>query len=139
FTRRFTASVGISPTQYRRLSLDPAIQAPDLTGAEDGPAPGQPAAPRPTGSLRGTLRAPASGLSSVFVGAYDGAILEGSPVRWSNVRASGRFTLSDVPTGTWYIHAVAHSAGPARAVGPDPDALAATVGPVEVSGGAGSL
>jgi AraC-like DNA-binding protein len=133
FTRRFTESVGLSPTQYRKLSLtavgDPCEPAvPDAAPAATRPA-------RPTGSVTGVLHTAGAGLSTVRVGAFDGAILQGVPVSFSNAFAPGRFTLARIPEGTWYIHAV--TAGGDGAGGAEGAVLTATVGPVRVQGGAG--
>lgn len=118
FTRRFTESVGLSPTQYRRLSL-PA------------PAPPAPTA-RTAGSVTGALRARGDVLSPVYVGAFDSPILQGAPASWSNASAPGRFTLPRVPAGTWYIHAVAHGRPAEGLAGCELTLLTAAVGPVRV-------
>ncbi|MET9445085.1 helix-turn-helix transcriptional regulator [Streptomyces sp. NPDC006610] len=122
FTRRFTESVGLSPTQYRRLSL---------TARTPQPAPPRPApATRPTAAVTGILRTTGAHVPAVYVGAFDGAILQGVPACWSSTRAPGRFTLDHVPTGTWHIHAVAPH-------GPDRTLLTATAGPVRVDSSGG--
>ncbi|MEV7885304.1 helix-turn-helix domain-containing protein [Streptomyces sp. NPDC002817] len=133
FTRRFTESVGLSPTQYRKLSLaardDPG--EPAATGA--APAASVPAsADRCTGSVTGALRTAEAALSPIYVGAFDSPILQGAPVSWSNASAPGRFTLARVPEGTWYIHAVAQGSPPHSAADPELGLLMATVGPMQV-------
>jgi AraC family transcriptional regulator len=134
FTRRFTESVGLSPTQYRKLSLAAGGQAggPALPGAvpETGPPPA-----RCTGSVTGMLRTTGQALSPVCVGAFDGPILQGLPASLTCVRAPGPFTLAGIPAGTWYIHAVAQGPGPGSTADADLALLMATEGPVQVDGG----
>lgn len=137
FTRRFTESVGLSPTQYRKLSCDragrtrrPSFPPPPVSA----PAPPAP----PTGSVTGLLRTTGAELSRAYVGAFDGAILQGTPASWSSTRAPGRFTLPRIPAGTWYIHALAHD-GPAAGTGRETAWLTATVGPVRVGADAGRI
>ncbi|MEU3256064.1 AraC family transcriptional regulator [Streptomyces sp. NPDC006997] len=122
FTRRFTELVGLSPTQYRRLSLTSVRTTP-------------PAAPyafaAPTGWVTGTLHTDGTDLTSASVGAFDSSLLQGVPAAWSNTCAPGHFTLPRVPEGTWYIHAVART----RPTPASTDrVLVATVGPVLVEG-----
>ncbi|GGX93664.1 helix-turn-helix domain-containing protein [Streptomyces fructofermentans] len=136
FTRRFTESVGLSPTQYRKLAL----------GARDDTRPPAPSeAPRSepaadahrTNSVSGVLRTVGTGLSPAYVGAFATPIMQGAPASWSNVSAPGRFTLAGVPTGTWYIHAVAHGRPPGAAPDAEHTLLVATAGPVRVESGRG--
>nr|ABS50483.1 NapR1 [Streptomyces sp. CNQ-525] len=154
FTRRFTESVGLSPTQYRKLSLacgprtpPPAFPHPDSRLRPAAPAPaGPPAGPaggRRTGAVTGVLRTTGAAFSRAYVGVFDGAILQGVPASWSTTSAPGRFTLPRIPPGTWYIHAVARSApdtaDTAGAAGADVAPLTATVGPVRVGADTGRI
>jgi len=128
FTRRFTESVGLPPTQYRRLSLSARDETPEPARPDTAAAPDPTACqadPTPTGSVTGILRTPGPVGSPVYVGSFDSPILQGTPASWSNVSAPGHFTLTGIPTGTWYIHAVAAA---------DHIPLTATVGPVRVEG-----
>lgn len=142
FTRRFTESVGLAPTQYRKLSLSARADTgePDLAEAVAPalvPAAAAPATePRIqwAGSVTGQLRSTGATEVPIYVGAFDTPILQGAPVSWSTACAPGRFTLDQVPQGTWYIHAVARDARPHGAAGPEPAPLTATVGPVRVAG-----
>ncbi|WP_331725829.1 AraC family transcriptional regulator (plasmid) [Streptomyces xanthophaeus] len=137
FTRRFTESVGLSPTQYRRLSLTAGSETREPALPEAAPAAVVPLpSVRSTGSVTGVLRTTGVDLSTAYVGAFDGAILQGVPASWSNVSAPGRFTLGRIPQGTWYIHAVAQGSDPADATSPG-RLLMATVGPVRVKGDKG--
>ncbi|MEZ0069970.1 AraC family transcriptional regulator [Streptacidiphilus sp. MAP12-20] len=135
FTRRFTESVGLSPTQYRKLSLaaDRGTREPTLSDAASAvPAPVP--ATRSTGSVTGALRAAGTALSPVYVGAFDSPILQGAPASWNYAPAPGHFTLTRIPTGIWYIHALAQGRHPDSAADPDLTLLLATAGPVEVEG-----
>ncbi|MFB7503563.1 helix-turn-helix domain-containing protein [Streptomyces broussonetiae] len=131
FTRRFTEWVGLSPTQYRKLSLAPGDK-------REQPAPTETVVPDPaprvrgSGSVTGVLRTAGTVLSPVYVGAFDSSMLQGTPASWTNASASGRFTLARVPAGTWYIHAVAHGHHPECAAQAELTPLTATVGPVRV-------
>ena len=133
FTRRFTELVGASPTHYRRLSLPGEKQEPALPeAAPAAPAP-QPE-PAYSGTVTGVLHTAGALLSPVYVGAFDSAMLQGTPASWNTVTTPGRFTLARVPAGIWYIHAVAQAlpVGSAADAGPTP--LTATAGPVRVKG-----
>lgn len=130
FTRRFTELVGLSPTQYRKLSLAARDELREPTLLE-GPPPAPPA--RPTGLVTGGLRTDRATRTDAYVGAFDGPLLQGAPASWHTAPAPGRFTLAHIPDGTWYIHAVAETAD--RATGAQRTLLTATVGPVRVKGG----
>jgi AraC-like DNA-binding protein len=131
FTRRFTELVGLSPTQFRKLSLGASAGAGDAV-----PAPADPAeSEEHTGSVSGELHTAGSFLPPVFVGAFDSAMLQGTPAAWTDVAEPGPYTLDGVPAGTWYIHAVARDRrGTDPDGGEDPAPLTATVGPVRVKG-----
>ncbi|WP_329374942.1 AraC family transcriptional regulator [Streptomyces sp. NBC_01483] len=131
FTRRFAESVGLPPTQYRKLSLGARDETRERTSAEAAAPVPVPAA-RCTGSLTGTLRTAGAALAPVYVGAFDSPIVQGTPASWSNASAPGRFRLARVPQGTWYIHAVARVRHPGSVADPDLTPLMATVGPVRV-------
>ncbi|MGX1915372.1 helix-turn-helix transcriptional regulator [Streptomyces phaeochromogenes] len=138
FTRRFTESVGLPPTQYRKLSLGARDETREPAMSETAsvvPLP-EPAV-RATGSVTGVLHTAEAALSPVYIGAFDSAILQGTAASWSNTSAPGRFTLARIPTGTWYIHAVAQGRHPDSATDPDLTPLMATVGPVQVEGDTG--
>ncbi|GHD54756.1 helix-turn-helix transcriptional regulator [Streptomyces galbus] len=128
FTRRFTELVGVSPTHYRKLSLETPGEP-----REPAPAPAAPPAPvRCAGTVTGILHTEHRVLTPVRVGAFDTPVLQGTPASWSHVSSPGRFTLARVPEGTWYIHAVAQARG--GTTGTAPAALTATAGPVAVRG-----
>lgn len=133
FTRRFTESVGCSPTRYRRTGgthLTHDAHTPErhvLTpaGADGGTI---------TGSVQGE-----AGVSAIYVGLFERPILERCPGLRALITEPGPFRLTQVPAGTWYVHAVARTnrAVPAEYPGERP-LLADTTGPIEVTPGASS-
>ncbi|WP_020658622.1 helix-turn-helix transcriptional regulator [Amycolatopsis benzoatilytica] len=125
FTTRFTAAVGVTPHRFRRL--------PDLL-ADCPPAPVQvPGADRHGGVLTGraelslaaqsALRRPA-----IYVGLFAASHARGIPVSGALLDDEHRFTLLDVPPGTYRLLACALPSGdprsqllpPVRAVGGAP-------------------
>ncbi len=133
FTRRFTELVGASPTHYRKLSLpgekrEPAL--PETASAVSAPQ----SEAACSGTVTGVLHTAGAVLSPVYVGAFDSAMLQGTPASWSTVTTPGRFTLVRVPAGTWYIHAVAQALPVGSAADAEPTPLTATAGPVRVKG-----
>ncbi|MEU6024722.1 helix-turn-helix domain-containing protein [Micromonospora sp. NPDC048871] len=101
FSSRFTRSIGMSPTAYRRragyaphIATDPGPTA--LSEARvHGRIPAQPGGPN-------TL---------VFLGLFADRIPEGRPVRCAVLSAGGSFRFAAVPPGTWYLLAQAVAAG----------------------------
>ncbi|MET8260586.1 helix-turn-helix domain-containing protein [Micromonospora sp. NPDC005553] len=97
FSSRFTRSVGMSPTTYRRragyapqIATDPE-PAPLSEARVHGRIPSQPG--RPNGP--------------VFVGLFTDRIPEGRPVRCAVLPDGGYFHFDTVPPGTWYLLAQA--------------------------------
>jgi AraC family transcriptional regulator len=124
FTRRFTESVGLSPTQYRKMSRgDPSIQIKRVT---------PPLMSKVCGSVSGTIDAVDEPLSSIYIGAFDSPILQGHPAASVAAADPGAFRLDSVPPGTWYIHAVARGSHIPAAPYCDQPLLVDTVGPVIV-------
>ncbi|MFC8147373.1 helix-turn-helix domain-containing protein [Streptomyces paradoxus] len=126
FTSRFTDSVGIPPTRYRQLSrgggeFSARPQADDGTGPERC-------------RLGGVARAWAEPLSPIYIGSFDGPIIQGHPSSWTTTRRPGPFVLDHVPYGTCYLHAtmLAVREHPLETV-----LLTATFGPVHVGPYAG--
>ncbi|MFI2437516.1 helix-turn-helix transcriptional regulator [Streptomyces sp. NPDC018693] len=127
FSRRFTASVGISPTQYRRIAQGECSEHPKVL------VPVTPAGP--LGSVSGTAHVMGTPLSPLCIGAFDSPVVQGQPVAWSILDGAGPFSLNNVPPGIWYLHAVAlgaHTAGDFTSGRP---LLVGTVGPVQITGG----
>ncbi|WDZ83307.1 AraC family transcriptional regulator [Micromonospora cathayae] len=99
FSSRFTRSVGLSPTTYRRLGgFTPYVPVEDS----------QAVVSRPTGAIRGTVVAdPDLPMGRIFLGVFPQRIPEGRPVQCCILDGPGEFELDPVPTGVW--HLLAHS------------------------------
>ncbi|HZF91523.1 AraC family transcriptional regulator [Streptomyces sp.] len=127
FSRRFTASVGLSPTQYRRMSQGERSEHPGIL---------PPVAPAgPLGSVSGTVHVMGTPLSPLCIGAFDSPVVQGRPVAWSTLDGAGPFSLNSVPPGIWYLHAVALGAHTADDFSSGRPLLVGTVGPVQITGG----
>lgn len=102
FTSRFTASVGMSPTRYRRLSRSHAGIGPPAAAA-----PAQGAGRR--NRVVGTVRLPLSETPvRIYVAAFDGVIAEGLPSSWDVLDGERtRFDLGALPDGERFIRAAA--------------------------------
>lgn len=117
FSTRFTKSVGLSPTNFRRLG---------------GFAPAVTTRPRPlrantiTGTVHGAHRGP------IFMGVFPHRIPEGFPVSCTVLEEPGTFHFSGIPNGTWHVLCQSVSGDP-LALRPE-DVAVATAGPVTVSG-----
>ncbi|WP_167368053.1 helix-turn-helix domain-containing protein [Streptomyces agglomeratus] len=132
FTRRFSESVGCSPTQYRHTrhgTRRPADRAIGLVGHGTQPA-GQ-------GSISGVVRSPGGTDSGIYIGVFESPILERSPAARAITAHSGQFRMTGIPNGTWYVHAVAHTPLPGTTPASTPQpVLSGTTGPVTVGPGA---
>ncbi|MEV8588144.1 AraC family transcriptional regulator [Streptomyces sp. NPDC051180] len=111
FTNSFTASVGVSPSRFRRLARD---------GGEALPGP-EPTAWTGYGTIAGTISLPAGhGNARVFLGAFGTPIVQHPSVASGVIDVpSGRpscYSLKNVPEGSWYLLAVAVADG----LGPEP-------------------
>ncbi|MFE1044221.1 helix-turn-helix transcriptional regulator, partial [Streptomyces sp. NPDC058832] len=131
FSRRFSESVGVSPTRYRQLECAQPVRDAEHHSRADRPKAEKTAAAT---SLTGTISAEEPPLSAVYLGLFDSAILQGRPV--ATTFATDEFRLDGVPPGTWYLHAVAHSA----AESPDephtePPLLVDVAGPLRFTAG----
>ncbi|MFE7001426.1 helix-turn-helix transcriptional regulator [Streptomyces griseus] len=98
FARRFTEAVGMSPTQYRRLDRRELPTC--RPGVEEG-------GPTGRGSVSGTVLADDHLDGVIFVGVFDSPILQGHPRAWTTLCRPGPFVLRAVPSGSWYVHALA--------------------------------
>lgn len=107
FTSRFTKSVGVTPIRYRSFTLaDLAAGAATLSGPD-----GRPGKDRTDlGSMAGWMTLPpgAEGLL-MYVGVFDGPILQHLPVSCALVHNETAFQLDGVPEGEWYVFAAAVS------------------------------
>jgi AraC-like DNA-binding protein len=116
FTQRFSEAVGLAPSQYRRMCRGQPYKVPPVRWT--APA---------GGVLDGRLRSAAPLDGPVFVGIFDGPILQGRPVAAGRVDGAGPFRLAGVPAGRWYLHAVALDPIAPGDTGPERPVLAATM------------
>ncbi|MFC5903013.1 helix-turn-helix transcriptional regulator [Streptomyces zhihengii] len=145
FTRRFSESVGCSPTQYRHSghSQNPPVD-PGIALAAERPAERErdllpeagPRQEQEQGCVTGVVKAPGRTASGIYIGVFESPILERTPAARAVVAHSGQFRIGGVPEGTWYVHAVAQGTHPcgtgdttARQL------LVGTAGPVQVGPG----
>jgi AraC family transcriptional regulator len=102
FTNRFTASVGVPPTRFRRMRD---------SGAPEAAGPGVVSSP-PYGTVAGLLDLPPRySAARVYVGAFRTPIVECLPLSSAIIeaepdRAAG-YRLPGVPSGEWFIRAIA--------------------------------
>ncbi|WP_261994104.1 helix-turn-helix transcriptional regulator [Streptomyces sp. t39] len=146
FTRRFSESVGCSPTQYRHSGhgqnppVDPGAALAGEGLAEQREMDLLPeAAPRreqEQGCVTGVVKSPGRTASGIYIGVFESPILERTPAARAVVAHSGQFRIGGVPEGTWYVHAVAQGAH-AGAAGESTahQLLVGTAGPVQVGPG----
>ncbi|MEH1099498.1 AraC family transcriptional regulator [Micromonospora sp. CPCC 205561] len=103
FSSRFTRSIGMSPTTYRRR----AGFAPHIPTAA-GPGHAAPSTARVHGRFSTRAGAP---VGPVFVGLFPDRIPEGRPVRCAVLSHGGGYEFEAVPPGTWHLLAQAVSGG----------------------------
>jgi AraC-like DNA-binding protein len=95
FSSRFSQSVGVPPSVYRRLGG----KVPQLFYDRERLTPeGR------SGTVQGTVWSPADTVP-VFVGLFADRILQGRPVASTVLPGPGPFVLAGVPTGTWHLMA----------------------------------
>lgn len=113
FSARFSRSVGLSPTAYRRLgghTTHISTRADRAIGL-------------PTATVQGVIRPHDrhAGREVVFTGLFAERIPEGRPVRCAVLDRPGPYRFDDVPPGSWYL--LAQSVPADSAGGLDPDEL----------------
>ncbi|MET7426934.1 helix-turn-helix transcriptional regulator [Dactylosporangium sp. NPDC005555] len=104
FSTRFTSSVGISPTAYRRLGgFVPRVTVDDRSGA----------ARRTSATVSGTVSsAPDTLLGHTFIGLFPQPIPQGRPVSWTVLERPGPYLLDKAPEGSWFL--LAHALRPGQ-------------------------
>ncbi|MEV4511101.1 AraC family transcriptional regulator [Dactylosporangium sp. NPDC049525] len=128
FSTRFTRSVGLAPTEYRRargVSHLVHLDAEDQSSCNAD------------GVVSGTLSMRSSAeIEVAFVGLFASRIPEGKPVRCTIMSGSGEFIIDKVPSGVWYLlcQGIPRRPGELRGIG---DCLAsvpfvASAGPILV-------
>ncbi|MGH3313473.1 MAG: helix-turn-helix transcriptional regulator [Streptomyces sp.] len=130
FTRRFSESVGCSPTQYRHKALGNMPQRPPRISLVPDET-----QPDSVGSISGTVSDPYRTDSGIYIGVFESPILERSPAAGATIAHSGQFRITGVPQGNWYVHAVAQGPLPGDSPTADP-MLVDTAGPVTIGPGA---
>lgn len=103
FTNHFTASVGVSPGRFRRVSGNVAFEAPSRPAAGHGL----------DGRVTGTIAIPDGfGRTVVYLGVFVDPIVQRRPSAATvldvpAVPEPHPFRLVNVPNGVWFLHAVA--------------------------------
>ncbi|MEV7779617.1 helix-turn-helix domain-containing protein [Kitasatospora sp. NPDC088351] len=128
FSRRFTTSVGVSPTQYRRIGRHDTDEDPGIAPS--------PVERGPLGSVAGTAHVLGTSRSPLYIGLFDSPILQGQPAAWTKLDGTGPFRVKNVPPGTWHLHAVTLGARTSAEQWGDSPLLVGTVGPVDICAGA---
>lgn len=120
FSSRFSRSVGVSPTVYRRLGgFITQIPSQDAGGPDTA-----------TISGRIDLPVPLRRTGLVFVGLFPTPIPEGRPIRCTVLRGPGGYELEAVPPGQYYL--LAHGVTGDPALAQQSDVTVATRGPLAV-------
>ncbi|MFB9890920.1 helix-turn-helix domain-containing protein [Planobispora takensis] len=131
FSSRFTYSVGLPPSKYRRHM---SVTAQLLTVGGQHP-PGT-----VTTTLHGEIVSPLPD-RPVFAGLFPDQILEGRPVSYTLLDRPGPYVLENVPEGRWHLIAQSVAAGRDNAIhyppGGDEALCIARHGPVTVEAGGG--
>jgi AraC family transcriptional regulator len=128
FSSRFSSSVGVSPTTYRRLGgFTPRIRP-------DGRA-------RVTSPRSATIRGRVWPLGEVakgpvFMGLFPDRLPQGQPVRCTVLDHAGPYALHDVPQGTWHLMVYAGEIeqvdNTSLVSGGQGNALVGSVGPITI-------
>jgi len=119
FTNHFTASVGVPPGRFRRMSGN--VEVEPLARPSAIPAPG--------GLVTGTIGMPKGvAWARVYLGAFASPIMQCRPAAATVVEVSGsdepyQYRLVNVPQGTWFIHAL----GVAETADPEPWTMRTTL------------
>jgi AraC-like DNA-binding protein len=125
FSTRFKSSVGVTPTEYRRIGGRMAAGDPSSPAEADNPS--------ISAMIRGQVSATGTdGGGPTFVGLFRDAVPHRAPIRFTLLASPGPYVLADVPDGTWYL--LAHAAG--AGAGGDLAGSVGQLGPVTVRPGA---
>lgn len=108
FTSRFTKSVGLPPSIFRRTGGFVSAPAHRFRGYSAGGT-----------CLEGRLDVPDGYASEpVMLASFPGPIPEGQPERCAVLARPGRWRLNELPPGTWYVGALALGGGKGRPTTP---------------------
>jgi AraC family transcriptional regulator len=123
FSSRFSRSVGMSPTTYRR-QIGFGNRIPTNVPTQFAPV--------SNARVYGDIDAPcAEGDDQIFVGLFPDRIPEGLPVRCTVLNQAGPFNFETVPVGAWYLLAQSTSGCP-EARGKVPTVCVGTEGPLTI-------
>nr|WP_206025106.1 helix-turn-helix transcriptional regulator [Micromonospora zingiberis] len=135
FSSRFSSSVGVSPSTYRRLrGVTPEVPL-------DHRSVPQP----PVTAIQGTVHAPESEHTEdrlIFVGLFRDPVPLGRPVRCTILDRPGPYRLDSPPPGQWYVLACSRLRDRQdywHANSADDDALIGTHGPLTICRRPGSM
>jgi AraC family transcriptional regulator len=122
FSTRFTKSVGLSPTAYRKLGGFTSLIATQHTGQFGN-------------TVTGTACKPprSNGTGPIFLGLFPNRIPEGRPVRCAVLEDEETFRFTGVPDGSWWLLCQSISGDPHGLL--HQEIFVATVGPLTLSGG----
>lgn len=125
FTSRFTASVGVPPTEFRRLGgYAPLIPEAGCASSARG------------ATLMGRIQPPAGDFQGpTFVGVFPTPVPEGQPVQCTVLDRPGRWSFTDLSAGRWYVLAVsvASTAGaPVPRLAGELPTMVGRAGPIDV-------
>jgi AraC family transcriptional regulator len=134
FSSRFSRSVGLSPTTFRRLQgFAPHIPTERGLGVEH----------HPCALVNGYVwSSPEEAEGLVYIGLFPGPIPEGRPVSCAILFGPGRYQLDEVPPGSWYLLAQAVTGEPddtpatnPSSDGTDVSVFVAAYGPITIRPG----
>jgi AraC-like DNA-binding protein len=125
FSSRFSRSVGMSPTAYRRLGgFTPRMKV------EEAPVDGDSDA---TGVLEGRVwQRQGTRRTPIFIGLFADRIPQGQPVRCINLDHAGPYRLDRVPEGEWFLLSQCATCGTADQPLEQAGLAVATKGPITV-------
>ncbi|MFE3780530.1 helix-turn-helix transcriptional regulator, partial [Amycolatopsis sp. NPDC059090] len=109
FTSRFTRSVGLTPTAFRRQ----ASSGGSVPGAPDHEAAGG------RGSIGGTIASEEEFTGLIIVALFEGPIPEGRPRHCTRLPAPGPWRIDNIPPGDWHVVACGLPNAGAGPAGPD--------------------
>lgn len=100
FIRRFSGVLGVSPTKLRMLQRSPSKNLLECLQREATPVPLLQA------KVVGQVRGPASFSGPIFIGLFPTPIPEGKPVACATILQPGKYSISEVPEGQYYVMAL---------------------------------
>jgi AraC-like DNA-binding protein len=102
FTVRFTQSVGVSPTRFRRLQL-PCRPIPIDRDHRALAEPHQADSASKAGQISGHVHTSTPLAGPIFIGLFRTSIPEGEPIRCAVLQGPGAYQLLQVPEGAYHV------------------------------------